>query len=441
MLPVFAIIGRPNVGKSTLFNYLTKTRAALVIDIPGVTRDRQYGDGRVGDRRYIVVDTGGIAELDNPEMAAMTDEQVDQAMEEADRLLFVVDAKDGLTPIDQMIAEKLRRQYRDKVILLVNKADRTDAALVCSDFFRLGLGTPHPISATQGRGIEAMIQSQLDLFPKKDDEAFSTEKGIRVAIVGRPNVGKSTLVNRMLGEDRVIVCDHPGTTRDSIEIPLEHDDKRYTLIDTAGVARRSRVKDIIEKFSMIKTMQAIDAAHVVVMVLNAQDGVVDQDLRLLNIIAERGKALVITINKWDGMNDEYVRESFKTLFETKVNFVDYARRYFISALHGTGVGKLYFAINEAYESTTREISTAMLTKALEAAQKTHQPPLVGGRRIKLRYAHIGSHDPLVVVIHGKQTVSLPGSYQKFLSNFMRENFNLNGIPVVIKLKSDDNPYS
>lgn len=440
MLPVFAIIGRPNVGKSTLFNYLTKTRAALVIDIPGVTRDRQYGDGRVGDRRYIVVDTGGIAELDNPEMAAMTDEQVDQAMEEADRLLFVVDAKDGLTSIDQMIAEKLRRQYRDKVILLVNKADRTEATLVCSDFFQLGLGAPHPISATQGRGIEAMIQSQLDLFPKETDQVLSAEKGIRVAIVGRPNVGKSTLVNRMLGEDRVIVCDHPGTTRDSIEIPLEHDSKRYTLIDTAGVARRSRVKDIIEKFSMIKTMQAIDAAHVVVMVLNAQDGIVDQDLRLLNIIAERGKALVIAINKWDGM-DDYVKESFKTVFETKVNFVDYARRYFVSALHGTGVGKLYFAINEAYESTTREISTAMLTKALEAAQRTHQPPLVGGRRIKLRYAHIGSHDPLVVVVHGKQTTSLPGSYQKFLSNFMRENFNLNGIPVVIKLKSDDNPYS
>ena len=236
------------------------------------------------------------------------------------------------------------------------------------------------------------------------------------------------------------MCNHPGTTRDSIEIPLERDGVQYTLIDTAGVARRSKVKDIIEKFSMIKTMQAIDAAHVVVMVLNAQDGIVDQDLRLLNIIAERGKALVIAINKWDGM-DEHIKDTFKELFETKVNFVDYARRYFISALHGTGVGKLYFAIDEAYESTTREISTATITKALEEAQKTHQPPLVGGRRIKLRYAHIGGHDPLVVVIHGKQTTSLPGSYQKYLSNFMRESFNLNGIPVVIKLKSDENPYS
>ena len=440
MLPVFAIIGRPNVGKSTLFNYLTKTRDALVLDIPGVTRDRQYGEGRVGDRRYIVVDTGGIAELDNPDMAAMTDEQVDQAMSEADRLLFIVDAKDGLMPIDQMIADKIRRQYRDKVIVLVNKTDRTDATVVCSEFFKLGLGEPLAISATQGRGIETMIQAQLNVFPKVDDEEAAKEKGIRVAIVGRPNVGKSTLVNRILGEERVIVCDHPGTTRDSIEIPLERDGVQYTLIDTAGVARRSKVKDIIEKFSMIKTMQAIDAAHVVVMVLNAHDGIVDQDLRLLNIIAVRGKALVIAINKWDGM-DEHVKDVFKELFETKVNFVDYARRYFISALHGTGVGKLYFAIDEAYESTTREISTATITKALEDAQKTHQPPLVGGRRIKLRYAHIGGHDPLVVVIHGKQTTSLPGSYQKYLSNFMRESFNLNGIPVVIKLKSDENPYS
>lgn len=440
MLPVFVIIGRPNVGKSTLFNYLTKTRDALVVDMPGVTRDRQYGEGRVGDRDYIIVDTGGIAEPDDPEMSAMTDEQVEQAIREADRLLFVVDAKDGLTAADQAIAARMRREHQDKVTLLVNKVDRSEATIACSEFYELGLGEPVPITATQGRGINDMIQHLLNDFPMIDKVEGAKDASIKVAVVGRPNVGKSTLINRILGEDRVVVFDRPGTTRDSIEVPFERDGVRYTLIDTAGVRRKAKVTDALEKFSMIKTLQAIEAAHVVVVVFNAQEGVLDQDLRMISIAAESGKALILAMNKWDGM-DDYDREQFKVNFEKKVNFVDYARRYFMSALHGTGVGKLYFAIDEAYESTTREISTAMVTKALDDAQRAHQPPLVKGRRVKLRYAHIGSHNPLIVVIHGKQTAALPGSYQKYLSNFLRKRFELVGVPVIIKLKSDENPYA
>lgn len=439
MVPVFAIIGRPNVGKSTLYNYLTKTRDALVMDMPGVTRDRQYGDGRVGDRDYIVVDTGGLAEPDDPSMAAMTDDQVTQAIEEADHLLFLVDARDGLTSADSKIAQTLRRQYADKVTVLVNKVDRRDAGLAVSDFYEMGLGEPLAISATQGRGIQEMIQSLLDEFPEPEKVEDDKETGVKVAIVGRPNVGKSTLINRILGEDRVVVFDRPGTTRDSIEVPFERDGVRYTLIDTAGVRRKAKITDTLEKFSMIKTMQAIEAAHVVVVVLNAHEGVSDQDCRLINIVAERGKALVIAMNKWDGM-DDYDRERFKVEFDKRVNFVDYARRYFMSALHGTGVGKLYRAIDEAFSSAAKEISTSMATKALEDAQKAHQPPLVKGRRVKLRFAHVGGHHPLIVVVHGKQTTALPGSYKKFLANFMRERFNLVGVPVIIKFKNDENPY-
>jgi GTP-binding protein len=439
MLPVFAIIGRPNVGKSTLFNYLTKTRDALVMDMPGVTRDRQYGDGRVGDRAYIVVDTGGLAEPDDPTMAAMTDEQVSQAIEEADRLFFLVDANDGLTAADLSIATELRKKHAYKVTVLVNKVDRTDAAIACGDFYELGLGEPLPITATQGRGVETAVQNLLNDFPK--ESAFTEDKdaGIKVAVVGRPNVGKSTLINRILGEERVVVFDRPGTTRDSIEVPFEREGVKYTLIDTAGVRRRAKVTDTLEKFSMIKTMQAIEAAHVVIVVLNAHEGVSDQDQRMVNIVAERGKALVIAMNKWDGLED-YDREQFKVAFDKKVNFVDYARRYFMSALHGTGVGKLYHAISEAYASATKQISTALATTALEAAQKVHQPPLVKGRRIKLRYAHIGGYHPLIVVIHGKQTTALPGSYKKYLANFMRDRFELVGVPVILKFKNDHNPY-
>lgn len=442
MLPVFAIVGRPNVGKSTLFNYLTKTRDALVHDMPGVTRDRQYGDGIFNTRRFIVVDTGGIDEPDNPDIAALMDQQVTQALSEADRIFFLVDAQSGPTATDQAIAQNLRRQYAGKTRLLVNKADRDDAHTVIAEFFQLGLGDPVAISATMGRGLPALLDAELSAFPVPEPVADSTDdsKGVTVAVVGRPNVGKSTLINRILGEERVIVFNMPGTTRDSIEIPFERRGKRYTLIDTAGVRRRARVTAAIEKFSIIKTLQAIEQAEVIVMLLNAKEGIVDQDLQLLNLIAKQGKALVIGFNQWDGL-DDYEKQQFKQAVDKDLNFLDYARRYYVSALYGSGVGKLYYAIDEAHESITKPIPTSDLTRALAAAEKAHQPPLVKGRRVKLRYAHIGGRNPLLMVIHGKQVESLPGSYQRFLANFMRDFFKLNAVPVIVKLRNDDNPYT
>lgn len=436
MLPVIAIVGRPNVGKSTLFNLLTQSRDALVVDVPGVTRDRQYGEGKLGGRPYFVVDTGGIAEPDDPEMAKVTDDQVWAAIDEADVLFFMVDAKAGLVPSDEVIAERLRR-YQKKIVLLVNKADRDSGALVCSEFHALGFGEPLAVSAKQGRGVAELIQATLSGFPEVAPPP--KEEGIRIAVVGRPNVGKSTLINRMLGEDRLVVFDRPGTTRDTIEVSHERREQKYILIDTAGIRRSRKITDTVERFSILKSMQAMKAAHVVIVVINAQEGLGEQDMRLLGMVAALGKALVIAFNKWDGM-DEYARDRFKEAVERKLQFVDYSRRYTISALHGTGVGKLYHAIHEAYESAVKEISTSQLTTALEKAIGSHQPPLVKGRRIKLRYAHIGGHDPLMIVIHGKQTTSLPGSYKTYLSNFFRKSFDLKGIPVLVKFKNDENPY-
>jgi GTPase len=440
MLPVIVLLGRPNVGKSTLFNYLTKTRDALVLDWPGVTRDRQYGYGKVGEKPYLVVDTGGLAEPDDPDMADLTDQQVLNAIAEADCIFFMVDAKDGLTAPDRNIAMKLRQEHRDKVKLLVNKTDRDDAATLIGDFYELGLGEPYAIAATMGRGIPELVNQTLSTFDYQDlDPQLNDDQGPRIAIVGRPNVGKSTLINRLLGEDRVVVCDRPGTTRDSIVIPYERQGKPYTLIDTAGVRRRARVSAAIEKFSVIKTLQAIELAHVVILVMDGHEDVTDQDLHLLGKVLQMGKALIIAFNKWDNI-DQYDRDQFTTAVDRKLEFVDFARRYYISALHGTGVGKLYHAIDEAYAAVQTRISTAQITQALEKALKTHQPPLVSGRRIKLRYAHMGGNDPLVIVIHGKQVTKLPGSYQRYLVNYFRKHFSIAAIPIHLKLVNDDNPY-
>lgn len=438
MLPVVTIVGRPNVGKSTLFNLLTGTRDALVADFPGVTRDRQYGLGMLGDRPYHIVDTGGIAEPDDPQMAQATDEQVDQAIDEADLLLFMVDAKDGLASADRDIAQRMR-QFQDRVVVVVNKVDRDEAATALSDFYQLGFENIFAISATSHRGVEKMMQEVLQRFPVEEHVDDEVEAGIKIAVIGRPNVGKSTLINRMLGEDRVVVMDRPGTTRDSIFIPFERQDQHYTLIDTAGVRRRSKVTETIEKFSIIKTLRAIDQAHVVLVVVNAQENISDQDLRLLSMVVKAGKALVVVINKWDHMED-YDRSQVKEAVERRLQFVDFARRYFISALHGTGVGKLYHAIHEAYESLHREMTTPVLTKILNEAQATHQPPLVRGRRVKLRFAHLGGRNPLHVVIHGKQTAELPLSYKRYLVNFFRKAFKMVGVPLIMRFKSDKNPY-
>ncbi len=437
MLPVFTIIGRPNVGKSTLFNCLTQTRDALVADFPGVTRDRQYGRGVLGGRPYLIVDTGGIVGSADPEMAKQVEKQVQQAIDEADQILFLVDAQSGLTAADAMIAEQLR-SHQKKVVLVVNKIDRQDEDVATSEFYQLGFGAPHAIAARSGRGVEVFIQSLLTKFPVVEDMA-PEEAGVCIAVMGRPNVGKSTLINRILGEDRVIVFDQPGTTRDSIYIPFDRRGKRYTLIDTAGVRRRAKIEDAIEKFSVIKSLQALEKSHVVVMVFDAREGVTDQDMRLLGWILDSGRGLILAFNKWDGMS-EYDRERVKQVVDRRLAFVNYARRYQISALHGTGVGDLYYAIDEAYAASTQDLSTSLLTQVLERAVFDHQPPLVSGRRIRLRYAHLGGHHPLVIVIHGKQVESLPDAYRRYLSGFFRKSFNLVGVPVRVQFVNDKNPY-
>jgi GTPase len=408
-----------------------------VADFPGVTRDRIYGEGVVGDKPYIIVDTGGINEPDNPEMAKHTDEQVAQAIQEANQLLFIVDAKSGLASADETIANQLR-EHKDKVTLVINKADSDDVDMVRSEFYALGFGDAKVISATRGRGIQNMMEELLAPY-SAEEISDDMEQGIRMAIIGRPNVGKSTLTNRMLGEERVVVFDQPGTTRDAIFIPYERRGKHYTLIDTAGVRRKAKVHDAIEKFSIIKAMQAISRADVVLVVVDAQENITDQDLKLIGHVLERGKALVVAVNKWDGL-DDYQRERIKQELDRRLQFISFARRYFISALHGTNVGKLYDAVHEAYDALHQEFSTSMLTRVLEQALKDHQPPLVRGRRIKLRYAHLGGLNPLQIIIHGKQTKSTPGSYQRYLANYFRDSFKLVGVPVVIRFKQDENPY-
>lgn len=440
MLPVITIVGRPNVGKSTLFNRLTHSRDAIVADMPGVTRDRQYGEGVHEGRPFIVIDTGGIAEPDDPEMAVVTEQQVTMAIEEADALLFVVDAKAGVVNADLDIMETLRR-YPDKpLFLLINKSDRFEADMVRSEFYELGLSQMHVIAATTGRGVDDLLQDIFTLFPEADTQAVLPEDDrTSIAILGRPNVGKSTLVNRLLGEDRVVVFDRPGTTRDTIAIPFDRRDEKFTLIDTAGIRKKARIKESVETFSVIKAMQAIKKADVVIYVVDAREGVTDQDMRLLNLIIQTGNALVIAFNKWDHM-DEYEKEQFKQAVDRKLVFAEFVRRYFISAKYGTGVGHLYDAIAESQQALVQKFSTPELTKALLSAIEKHQPPLVKGRRVKLRYAHVGRRHPLVIVVHGKQVERLPGAYKQYLVNFYRKIFKLTGIPLAIKCVNDDNPY-
>ena len=439
MLPIIAIVGRPNVGKSTLFNRLTRTQDALVANRPGVTRDRQYGTGRVGEKPYRLIDTGGINEHDGTELDWLMDKQVELAIQEADEVIFVVDAQAGLSAADEQIANRLRQLQR-RVTLAVNKTDGMRPELAMIDFYGLGFGEPKSIAASKGRGVTQLINSVLEDYEVEEGDQILKSRGVSIAVIGCPNVGKSTLINRMLGEERVVASDVAGTTRDSIAIPFQHRDKDYTLIDTAGVRRRKKVKDFVEKFSVVKTLKAIEAAEVVVVVCNARDGIHDQDLKLIGWVLEVGRPLVLAINQWDDLPEEQ-REKVKSEIDRRLGFVDFARRYFISALHGTGVGKLYHAIDEAYEATQQPFSTGQLTKALERAVTAHQPPLAGTRRIKLRYLHLGGRFPLTFVVHGKQTEKLPISYQRYLVNFLREYFKIVGAAVHIRMVSDDNPYA
>ncbi len=436
MLPVIALVGRPNVGKSTLFNRLTRSRDALVADQPGLTRDRQYGTGKLGSQPYVVVDTGGISG-DQVGIDVLMEQQVRQAIGEADHILFLLDAREGCAGGDEMIAQELRRTGKP-VTLALNKSEGLDEELVASDFYRLGFGEPQAIAAAHGRGVKSLIESVLEQLPPS--EAHEPEEpGIQIAVVGRPNVGKSTLVNRLLGEDRVVAFDQPGTTRDSIFIPFERNERRYTLIDTAGVRRRARIKEAIEKFSIIKTLQAIEQANVVLMVLDARQGVGEQDATLAGHVLESGRALILVVNKWDGLEQDQ-REWVKSEIERKLPFLNFARTHFISALHGSGVGDLFGMVETVYASAMRDLSTPDLTRLLEAITQEHQPPLVHGRRIKLRYAHQGGKNPPIIVIHGNQTSEVPDSYKRYLVSRFRKALNLKGTPIRVEFRSGSNPF-
>ena len=440
MLPVIALVGRPNVGKSTLFNVLTGTRDALVADVPGLTRDRKYGFGKVGPVPYLVVDTGGLV-AGAEGIEELMARQTLRAIEEADRVLFLVDAREGLTPSDFFVAQTLRKLGKD-VVLVANKAEGLDSATAASDFYQLGLGEPQPISSAHGDGVRALMErvlAELESAQSLVPDGAPVGDDIRVAVIGRPNVGKSTLINRLLGEDRLIAFDQPGTTRDAVFVPFERDGRKYTLIDTAGVRRRARVEEGIEKFSVIKALQAVDSAHVVIGVIDAHDTVAEQDASLFGMVAERGRALLIAVNKWDGIPADK-RDEIRTGLDLRLPFLEFAPIHFISALHGTGVGELIRAVGHAYDAAMREMPTPELTRVLETAIQQHQPPLVRGRRIKLRYAHQGGRNPPIIVVHGNQVEHVPDAYRRYLSNVFRKNFRLEGTPVRVEFRSDENPF-
>ncbi|MDF2939905.1 MAG: der [Gammaproteobacteria bacterium] len=440
MLPVIALVGQPNVGKSTLFNVLTKTRDALVYDEPGVTRDRQYGEGEHRGQRFILIDTGGLTEKTTG-IDSFVVKQSMQAVEEAQLVLFIVDGRAGLSSADQWIAENLRKVNKP-IFLVVNKTEGLDTDLVCSEFYQLGLGHPFAIAASHQKGVKNLMDLCIDKLKSVAEpaEPEAELKGIKIALVGRPNVGKSTLTNRMLGEERVIVYDMPGTTRDSIYVHLERHGKDYTLIDTAGIRRKGRVSETLEKFSIVKTLQSIAQADVAILLIDATEGLTDQDMHVLGFVLDAGRSLVIAVNKWDGMEAD-ARDWVKKELERRLKFVaDFVDIHFISALHGTGVGNLFQSVDEAYRSAHQEISTSQITRVMEKALEEHNPPLVRGRRIKLRYAHMGGHNPPQIVIHGNQTESLPESYKRYLINCFRKAFNLIGTPIKLELKTSENPY-
>ncbi len=436
-LPVVAIVGRPNVGKSTLFNRLTGRRDALVADEPGLTRDRQYASARLAGRTFIAVDTGGLtdgASGIDPLIAA----QAGQALGEAHAVLFLVDGREGLNAADEAVAVRLRRLGRP-VHLVVNKTEGLAPAEAAAEFHALGLGAPWAISSAHGRGVRALMEAVLAPWPETPEAPPGDEEGVRIAVVGRPNVGKSTLVNRMVGAERVLAYDQPGTTRDSIQVPFRRDGRPYVLVDTAGVRRRSRVGEGIEKFSVIKILQAIEAAHVAVLLVDAREGVTDQDAHLLGHVLDAGRALVIAANKWDGL-DPGQRDKTRRDLERRFAFVDFASVHLISALHGTGVGHLFEAVDRAHAAATAKLSTPVLTRLLQEAVSAHPPPLVQGRRIKLRYAHQGGSNPPVVVVHGNQTAALPESYRRYLVRHFRQALDLEGTPVRVELRTGENPY-
>jgi GTP-binding protein len=442
MKPVIALIGRPNVGKSTLFNRLTRSRDALVADLPGLTRDRHYGEGRVGERPFLVIDTGGFEPVAKEGIMHEMAKQTKQAVAEADIVIFMVDGRQGLTPHDKTITDFLRKAGRS-VMLVVNKSEGMKYTSVTSEFYELGLGDPYVISSAHGDGVADLVEESLDIAfaAKPSDEADEPGvRGTKIAIVGRPNVGKSTLVNTLLGEERVIAFDMPGTTRDSIEIPFERDGRHYTLIDTAGIRRRGKVFEAIEKFSVVKTLQSISEANVVVLLLDAQQDISEQDAHIAGFVLESGRALVVGVNKWDGLTSDR-RDEIKLDIDRKLSFLSFAKFHYISALKATGVAMLMKSVDAAYAAAMAKLPTPQLTRALQEAVDHQQPRRKGSIRPKLRYAHQGGQNPPIIVIHGNALDAIDANYKRFLEKHFRETFSLVGTPLRIELRSGKNPFS
>ena len=438
MKPTIVLVGRPNVGKSTLFNRLTKTRDAIVADIPGLTRDRHYGHGKLGSKPCLVVDTGGFEPLATDGIMHEMARQTEQAMFEADVIIFVVDARVGVTAQDKEIANKLRKAGRP-VFVAVNKAEGMNHGIVAADFHELGLGEPHSISATHGEGVRGLLELALDDFPEPV-EGEEDGKDLKVAIVGRPNVGKSTMINALLGEERVIAFDQPGTTRDAIYVDFERAGRKYTLIDTAGLRRKGKVFETIEKFSVIKTLQSIEDANVVVLVLDAKQDISDQDAHIAGFVVESGRALVVAINKWDGL-DSYAREQVKEELERRLKFLDFARFHYVSALRGEGLEPVFRSVDAAYKAATADLSTPQLTRTLIDAVAKQAPPRAGIFRPKLRYAHQGGQNPPLIVIHGNALEKIPDSYRRYLEHTFRDVFKLQGTPLRIQFNVSHNPFA
>ncbi len=441
MLPTIVLVGRPNVGKSTLFNRLTKSRDALVADLPGLTRDRHYGRGIGASKSYLVIDTGGFEPSAESGILKEMAKQTLLAIDEADVVIFIVDGRAGITPQEYIIADKLRRAQRP-VLLAVNKTEGMQKAVVSADFFELGLGEPLSVSSAHGEGVKDLIELALENFPEPlaDDEVRNNNRVPRVAIVGRPNVGKSTLVNALLGEERVIAFDEPGTTRDSIEIELEKNGNNYIIIDTAGVRKRGRVFESIEKFSVVKTMQAIEDANVAILVVDAQEGITEQDAHVAAYILDAGRALVVAINKWDGLKEDE-RDFIKNEIDRKLMFLDFAKFHYISALRNKGLPELFTSVDGAFKAAFAKLATPQLTRVLIDAVAQHQPPVSRGTRPKLRYAHQGGMNPPIVVVHGNHVDGVKDSYKRFLEGVFRKTFQLAGTPLRVQFKQGDNPFA
>ena len=443
MKPVIALVGRPNVGKSTLFNRLTRSRDALVADMPGLTRDRHYGEGRVGERPFLVIDTGGFEPVAKEGIVHQMALQTKQAVAEADVVVFIVDGRQGLTPHDKTITDFLRKSGR-KVMLVVNKAEGMKYTSVVAEFYELGMGDPYVISAAHGDGVTDLVEEAIDAAfaqrPADVEELEPAERGIKIAIVGRPNVGKSTLVNTLIGEQRVIAFDMPGTTRDSIEIPFEREGRHYTLIDTAGIRRRGKVFEAIEKFSVVKTLQSISEAHVVILLLDAQQDISEQDAHIAGFILESGRALVVAVNKWDGLQSSD-RDEIKIDLDRKLDFLSFAKMHFISALKASGIGPLMKSVDAAYAAATADLSTPRLTRALIEAVEKQEPKRKGSTRPKMRYAHQGGQNPPIIVIHGNSLEAITEPYKRYLEKHFRDTFNLVGTPLRIELRTGKNPFA